>query len=109
MSRALRRISRNREAKKALSDLVMLSNAIPALQGSLQGLTSALPKGSLDVKVQELLDALVEDCQTLARENQILRETFLRLLIMLGDDTEENLRKVEAELRLNVTKELEGT
>lgn len=104
MSRALRRLSRNQEAKKALLEL---SSAIPLLQSHIKGIAGALPTAPDDT--QKLLAALVEDCETLARENAILRETFLRLLMMLGDDTDQNIRKVEAEIRASLLKEHEGT
>jgi hypothetical protein len=105
MSRSVRRLRRNQDAVKALAEL---SRAIPKLQGSIQGITQALPAGT-DPSVQVLVDALVEDVQTLARENEVLRETFLRLLIALSEDSEENIRKVEATLREEVLKEREGT
>jgi hypothetical protein len=106
MSRSLRRISRNQGAQKALLDL---TNAIPKLQGSIRGIVEALPAGQMSPDVQALVTSLVEDCQTLARENKVMRETFLRLLILLGEDSEENIRKVEAEIRANLLKEHEDT
>ncbi len=86
-----------------------LSNAIPLLQQHVQGLAKALPAGSLNDDAQKLLASLVEDCETLARENALLRETFLRLLIALSEDSEENIRTVEAEIRGTLLREHEGT
>jgi hypothetical protein len=106
MSRSVRRLRRNQDAVKALAEL---SRAIPKLQGSLQGITQALPAGTVDPSVQQMINALVEDTQTLARENEVLRETFLRLLIALSEDSEENIRKVEAALREDILKEREET
>lgn len=85
-----------------------LSNAIPLLQQHVKGIAAALP-GTVNPDVDKLLSSLVEDCETLARENAILRETFLRLLIVLSDDSEENIRKVEAEIRGTLLREREGT
>lgn len=109
MSRSLRRISRNQEAKKAVLELSKLSMAIPVLQKNIRGVIDALPTNGSNDDTQKLLAALVEDCQVLARENEILRESFLRLLTVLSEDSAENIRKVEAEIRSNIVKEYEGT
>jgi hypothetical protein len=107
MSRQVRRLRRNQDAVKALAQL---SQAIPQLQGSIRGIAQALPTGvAHDENIQKMFDSLVEDCQTLARENAVLRETFLRLLIVLSEDSEENIRKVEEMLRVTVQEELKGT
>jgi len=110
MSRSLRRISRNQEAKKALLDLSKLSTAIPDLQKNIRGVIDALPANvTADEDTQKLLAALVDDCQTLAQQNAILREGFIRLLVVLSGDSEENIRKVEAEIHADLVKEYEGT
>jgi hypothetical protein len=71
----------------------------------LRELTEVVPTSNPDV--QKLLESLVEDVQALSRENAILRESFLRMLALLGEDSEGNIRRVEAEIRANVAKEFE--
>lgn len=102
MSRSLRKIGRKQEALKAFSEL---SRAIPKLQGSIKGIVEALPKEGQPSDTEKLVSALIEDAEALSVEQEVQRETFIRLLIALSEDSEENIRKVEAEVRAAVLKE----
>lgn len=62
----------------------------------------------LDKLIREthaVVNAVVGDCQEVANENEILRETFLRLLVTLSGDPEEHIRKVEELIRAKVIEE----
>jgi hypothetical protein len=107
MSRSVRRLRKSQEAQKALADLTRL---VPKLQGGLRDIVKALPQAeSGQVSDNDrLLAALVEDVEALNREAAVQRETFIRLLIALSEDSEENIRKVESTIREEVVKGFEG-
>lgn len=108
MSKALRKIKRqgtSLQAVKAVENLVGAVKSLGSVQGFGEGLQSLVALEPMIKETSELVNALVEDYETLAKENEVQRETFLRLLIALSNDSEQNIRKVESVLRDEVLKE----
>jgi len=107
MSKALRKIKRQggQQAVQAVESLMGAVKSLESVQGLGEGLKGLVALEPMIKETHQLVNTLVEDYDNLAQESEVQRETFLRLLIALSQDSEKNIRKVEEILREEVLKE----
>lgn len=112
MGKSLRKIRRQGPSQQAVQAVRQLSSSVKSLESIKDlgtGIETLVQLAPVIEETSKLVEALIEDYETLATENEVQRETFLRLLITLSNDSEENIRKVENDLREALLKERAGT